>query len=80
MIAIRAPHLNEIRSGGWVWVQLYLIFFQVGTPHDSYLAMVRHYGCAAGIATREGKTGGTPSGGDIFSKTAGVDTNQDSAG
>ena len=49
-------------------------------PHDSYLAMVKHYGCAAGIVPGEGKTGGTPSGGDIFSKTAGEDTNQDSAG
>ena len=42
--------------------------------------MVKHYGCAAGIAAGEGKTGGTPSGGDIFSKTTGVYTNQDSAG
>ena len=30
-ILTRVPHLNEIRSGGWVWVQLYLICFQVGT-------------------------------------------------
>ena len=28
--ASKAAHLNEMRSGGWVWVQLYLIFYQVG--------------------------------------------------
>ena len=26
----RAVHLNEMRPGGWVWVQLHLIFYQVG--------------------------------------------------
>ena len=34
MVMVRVPHLNKMRSGGWVmylWVQLYLINFQVGT-------------------------------------------------
>ena len=30
VVSARDVHLNEMRSGGWVWVQLYLIFYQVG--------------------------------------------------